>query len=136
MSTLLDRVPCTIVTGFLGAGKTTLLRGLLEKLDGKRLAIIVNEFGEIGLDGSLIEALFENRREFPAPCVAPCEHRRRRFTFRIDTNEAVPKRRLCDVDDLTTPRRIRPEHIVDRRDYLFQSLLSIELGTVIVSDSK
>jgi cobalamin biosynthesis protein CobW len=50
MSTLLDRVPCTIVTGFLGAGKTTLLRGLLEKLDGKRLAIIVNEFGDIGID--------------------------------------------------------------------------------------
>ena len=55
MSTLLDRVPCTIVTGFLGAGKTTLLRGLLEKLDGKRLAIIVNEFGDIGIDGEILK---------------------------------------------------------------------------------
>jgi len=55
MSTLLDRVPCTIVTGFLGAGKTTLLRGLLEKLDGKRLAIIVNEFGDIGIDGDILK---------------------------------------------------------------------------------
>lgn len=53
--TTLDRVPCTIVTGFLGAGKTTLLRGLLEKLDGKRLAIIVNEFGDVGIDGDILK---------------------------------------------------------------------------------
>lgn len=53
--TTLDRVPCTIVTGFLGAGKTTLLRGLLEKLDGKRLAIIVNEFGDVGIDGEILK---------------------------------------------------------------------------------
>ncbi len=53
--TTLERVPCTIVTGFLGAGKTTLLRGLLEKLDGKRLAIIVNEFGDVGIDGDILK---------------------------------------------------------------------------------
>ena len=53
--TTLDRVPCTIITGFLGAGKTTLLRGLLEKLDGKRLAIIVNEFGDVGIDGEILK---------------------------------------------------------------------------------
>ncbi|MCI9868012.1 cobalamin biosynthesis protein CobW [Rhizobium skierniewicense] len=55
MMTTLDRVPCTIITGFLGAGKTTLLRGLLEKLDGKRLAIIVNEFGDVGIDGEILK---------------------------------------------------------------------------------
>jgi cobalamin biosynthesis protein CobW len=55
MNNPLDRVPCTIVTGFLGAGKTTLLRGLLEKLDGKRLAIIVNEFGDVGIDGEILK---------------------------------------------------------------------------------
>ncbi len=53
--TTLNRVPCTIVTGFLGAGKTTLLRGLLEKLEGKRLAIIVNEFGDVGIDGEILK---------------------------------------------------------------------------------
>ena len=53
--TTLDRVPCTIITGFLGAGKTTLLRGLLERLDGKRLAIIVNEFGDVGIDGEILK---------------------------------------------------------------------------------
>ena len=55
MSNSLDRVPCTIVTGFLGAGKTTLLRGLLEKMEGKRLAIIVNEFGDVGIDGEILK---------------------------------------------------------------------------------
>ncbi|WP_320201173.1 cobalamin biosynthesis protein CobW [Agrobacterium sp. rho-13.3] len=55
MMTTLNRVPCTIITGFLGAGKTTLLRGLLEKLEGKRLAIIVNEFGDVGIDGDILK---------------------------------------------------------------------------------
>ncbi|WP_117194522.1 cobalamin biosynthesis protein CobW [Rhizobium terrae] len=50
-----DRVPCTVVTGFLGAGKTTLIRNLIENLEGKRLAIIVNEFGDVGIDGEVLK---------------------------------------------------------------------------------
>jgi cobalamin biosynthesis protein CobW len=49
------RVPCTVVTGFLGAGKTTLIRNLIENLKGKRLAIIVNEFGDVGIDGDVLK---------------------------------------------------------------------------------
>ncbi len=49
------RVPVTVLTGFLGAGKTTLIRALLERSDGRRIAVIVNEFGDIGFDGALIE---------------------------------------------------------------------------------
>ena len=49
----LAKIPCTIVTGFLGAGKTTLVRHLLENAGGRRLAVLVNEFGDIGFDGSL-----------------------------------------------------------------------------------
>ncbi|WP_298964319.1 cobalamin biosynthesis protein CobW [uncultured Methylobacterium sp.] len=52
--TLLRKIPCTIVTGFLGAGKTTLVRHAVEHNDGRRLAIIVNEFGDVGFDGSLL----------------------------------------------------------------------------------
>ncbi|MBY0299575.1 MAG: cobalamin biosynthesis protein CobW [Methylobacterium sp.] len=52
--TILQKIPCTIVTGFLGAGKTTLVRHVVEHNDGRRLAIIVNEFGDIGFDGSLL----------------------------------------------------------------------------------
>src|SRR5580692_10667335 len=52
----LSRVPCTIVTGFLGAGKTTLIRHLLGNAQGRRLAVIVNEFGDIGIDGELLKS--------------------------------------------------------------------------------
>jgi cobalamin biosynthesis protein CobW len=50
----LAKIPATIVTGFLGAGKTTLIRNLLENADGRRIALIVNEFGDIGIDGDLL----------------------------------------------------------------------------------
>ena len=53
--TELTRTPCTIVTGFLGAGKTTLIRNLIENAKGKRLAIIVNEFGDVGIDGEILK---------------------------------------------------------------------------------
>ncbi|MBN9245398.1 MAG: cobalamin biosynthesis protein CobW [Mesorhizobium sp.] len=49
------RVPCTVVTGFLGAGKTTLIRHLLETAKGKRLALVVNEFGDVGVDGEILK---------------------------------------------------------------------------------
>lgn len=51
----LAKVPCTIVTGFLGAGKTTLIRHLLTNAGGKRLAVIVNEFGDVGVDGEILK---------------------------------------------------------------------------------
>ena len=50
------RIPATIITGFLGAGKTTLVRHLLETARGKRLAIIVNEFGSVGVDGEVLRS--------------------------------------------------------------------------------
>lgn len=50
------RIPATVVTGFLGAGKTSLIRHLLENANGKRLALIVNEFGDIGVDGDVLKA--------------------------------------------------------------------------------
>jgi cobalamin biosynthesis protein CobW len=55
MSATLQRVPCTIVTGFLGSGKTTLIRHVLANANGRRLAIIVNEFGDVGIDGEILK---------------------------------------------------------------------------------
>src|ERR1700729_2063458 len=55
MTDKLARVPCTIVTGFLGAGKTTLIRHVLANAGGRRLAVIVNEFGDIGIDGEILK---------------------------------------------------------------------------------
>lgn len=50
------KVPCTIVTGFLGAGKTTLVRHVLENAEGRRLGVIVNEFGDVGIDGEILKS--------------------------------------------------------------------------------
>ncbi len=55
MNASLARVPCTIVTGFLGAGKTTLIRHVLANAQGRRLAVIVNEFGDVGIDGEILK---------------------------------------------------------------------------------
>jgi cobalamin biosynthesis protein CobW len=55
MSNSSARVPCTIVTGFLGAGKTTLIRHVLAHAQGRRLAVIVNEFGDVGIDGEILK---------------------------------------------------------------------------------
>ena len=49
-----SRIPATIVTGFLSAGKTTLIRNLIETSNGRRIALIVNEFGDLGFDGDLL----------------------------------------------------------------------------------
>lgn len=55
MTVSLARVPCTIVTGFLGAGKTTLIRHILSNAGGRRVAVIVNEFGDVGMDGEMLK---------------------------------------------------------------------------------
>ncbi|MEJ5977977.1 cobalamin biosynthesis protein CobW [Novosphingobium sp. PS1R-30] len=51
----MSKVPTTVITGFLGAGKTTLIRHLLQNAKGKRLALIINEFGDVGVDGELVK---------------------------------------------------------------------------------
>ena len=53
------KIPVTIVTGFLGSGKTTLISGLLKKNPSRRLAVLVNEFGEVSVDGALLRAAGE-----------------------------------------------------------------------------
>ncbi|MGR3591442.1 MAG: cobalamin biosynthesis protein CobW [Limimaricola soesokkakensis] len=49
------KIPATVVTGFLGAGKTTLIRHLLENARGKRIALVINEFGDLGVDGGILK---------------------------------------------------------------------------------
>jgi len=52
----LEKIPATVITGFLGAGKTTLVRHLLANAGGRRIALIINEFGDVGVDGEILKA--------------------------------------------------------------------------------
>jgi cobalamin biosynthesis protein CobW len=52
----LSKIPVTVVTGFLGSGKTTLIRHLMQNAGGRRLAILVNEFGTVGVDGDILKS--------------------------------------------------------------------------------
>ncbi len=61
----MTRIPVTILTGFLGAGKTTLLQKTLHESHKQRIALIINEFGEVGIDGSLLKEKAENIVELP-----------------------------------------------------------------------
>ncbi|GGX49775.1 cobalamin biosynthesis protein CobW [Tateyamaria omphalii] len=54
--TNLNKVPVTVITGFLGSGKTTLVRHLMQNPQGKRLAVVVNEFGDVGVDGEILKS--------------------------------------------------------------------------------
>ena len=51
----IQKIPASVVTGFLGAGKTTLIRNLLKTANGRRIALIINEFGDVGVDGEVLK---------------------------------------------------------------------------------
>ena len=53
---MFDKIPTTIVTGFLGAGKTTLIRRLIENAGKRRIALVINEFGDVGVDGEILKS--------------------------------------------------------------------------------
>src|SRR3569623_3664149 len=64
-----DKVPVTVLTGYLGAGKTTLLNRILSEQHGKKYAVIVNEFGELGVDNDLVVNADEEVFEMNNGCI-------------------------------------------------------------------
>ena len=64
-----DRLPVTVITGFLGSGKTTLLNRILQNLDGLKVAILVNEFGDINIDSQLLVTVEEDMIELTNGCI-------------------------------------------------------------------
>src|SRR5258708_13754257 len=65
-----NMVPVTILTGFLGSGKTTLLNRILKEDHGRRIAVIDNEFGEVGIDSEIIEKSDEQIVEMNNGCIS------------------------------------------------------------------
>ena len=70
----ITKIPVSIITGFLGSGKTTLISQLMRNPQGRRLAVIVNEFGDVGVDGEILKGCAlpdcpaENIRELANGC--------------------------------------------------------------------
>lgn len=95
MDPFASRLPVTVITGFLGSGKTTLLRRLLRDPRMNRAAVIINEFGEVGLDHELVEASSEQTTLLSNGCLC--------CTLRTDLQETLRelfiKRRAGDVID-------------------------------------
>jgi cobalamin biosynthesis protein CobW len=98
---MLGKIPVTIVTGFLGSGKTTLIRHVLSHAHGRRLALIINEFGDVGIDGDILKSCGasscpeENIVELANGCIC--------CTVADDFAPAIAK---------LLAREPRPEHIV------------------------
>ena len=64
-----ERIPVTLVVGFLGSGKTTLVNRILATQHDQRIAVIVNEFGEVGIDGRLVVGVEENVVQLSNGCL-------------------------------------------------------------------
>ncbi len=99
--TSLAKIPVTVITGFLGSGKTTLIRHLLNNPDGKKLAVLVNEFGSEGVDGEILKSCAdancpeENIVELANGCIC-C----------TVADDFIP------TIELLLSRRVRPDHIL------------------------
>ena len=69
MNTSSDKLPVTIITGFLGSGKTTLLNYILQNFDNYKVAVLVNEFGDINIDSQFLNAVEEDMIELTNGCI-------------------------------------------------------------------
>jgi cobalamin biosynthesis protein CobW len=107
----LAKIPVTVITGFLGAGKTTLIRHLMQNPQGKRLAILVNEFGTVGVDGDILKSCadencpVENIVELANGCI--CCTVADDFIPTIETLMAMPQRPdhiLIETSGLALPK--------------------------------
>jgi G3E family GTPase len=99
-------IPVDIVGGFLGSGKTTLLRRLLEQGTGERVAVVVNELGEIGIDGMVVGGLGYGERmvELSSGCIC-CQLDTVHFEIALDElcEDVVPDRIVIETSGVADP---------------------------------
>lgn len=98
----LNKIPATVVTGFLGSGKTTLLSNVLKQAQGKRIAVIVNEFGELDIDANLLRS-----------CPLECEDEGSAVTSDNGIYELANGCICCTVEEEFLPVM---QQLVERRD--------------------
>ena len=111
-----NRIPVTIIAGFLGAGKTTLLNNLLTAPHGKEVAVLVNEFGEIGIDHALIVASDDDVIELSNGCI--CCSIRGDLVVAIDKLLARDKKfdyLLIETTGLADPAPVAQTFLADER---------------------
>ena len=112
------RVPVTLITGFLGAGKTTLLNALLKDASSGRVAVVVNEFGEAGLDHDLIEGVEDDVVLVPSGCLCCSVRGELANTMaglleRRDTGELAFERIAIETTGIADPRPIVQTLVAD-----------------------
>ncbi|HIO92332.1 MAG TPA: cobalamin biosynthesis protein CobW [Leucothrix mucor] len=107
----LSKIPATVVTGFLGSGKTTLLSNIIKQSKGKRIAIIVNEFGEMDIDSDLLRSC----------AIEGCEENNNEVTLLEDGIYELPNGCIC----CTVEEEFLPvmKKLVERRDEIDHVLI-------------
>ena len=134
----LAKIPVTVITGFLGAGKTTLIRHLMQNPQGKRLAVLVNEFGSVGVDGDILKSCaddncpVENIVELANGCI--CCTVADEFIPTIEALLALPRR--PDHILIETSGLALPKPLLKAFDWpAIRSLITVD-GVITLADAE
>lgn len=138
MSDTIRNIPTNIITGFLGVGKTTAILSLLKtKPEGERWAVLVNEFGEVGIDGSLFEGQSEDSdelfiREVPGGCMCCASGLPMQIALNQLLVRAKPDRLLIEPTGLGHPKEVLEVLQGDQ----YQGVLDIQATIALVDARK
>lgn len=134
----LSKIPVTVITGFLGSGKTTLIRHLMQNPQGKRLAVLVNEFGTLGVDGDILKSCadencpVENIVELANGCI--CCTVADEFIPTIEALLALPRR--PDHILIETSGLALPKPLLKAFDWpAIRSLITVD-GVITLADAE